>query len=62
MSPRPASVLAWLGSRLTAARGLRAELLVPGPLLGGSRLGRFGGRWTVQRGLVASAVTVPHAS
>jgi 4'-phosphopantetheinyl transferase EntD len=39
----------------------QAELLVPGPLLGGSRLRRFEGRWTVQRGLVASAVTVPHA-
>ncbi|MCI3238804.1 4'-phosphopantetheinyl transferase family protein [Streptomyces spinosisporus] len=40
----------------------QAELLVPGPLLGGSRLDRFEGRWTVQRGLVASAVAVAHAS
>ncbi|MET7474319.1 4'-phosphopantetheinyl transferase superfamily protein [Streptomyces sp. NPDC005648] len=40
--------------------GFRAELLVPGPVVGGRRLSRFEGRWTVQRGLVASAVTVPH--
>ncbi|MEV7341362.1 4'-phosphopantetheinyl transferase superfamily protein [Streptomyces sp. NPDC093544] len=40
---------------------LRAKLLVPGPLVGGDRLGIFDGRWTVQRGLVTTAVTVPHA-
>ncbi|MFF4250195.1 4'-phosphopantetheinyl transferase [Streptomyces sp. NPDC001663] len=39
-----------------------AELLVPGPLVGGRRLGHFEGRWTVQRGLVATAVTVPHTA
>ncbi|MER6349990.1 4'-phosphopantetheinyl transferase family protein [Streptomyces sp. NPDC001595] len=39
----------------------RAELLVPGPLLGDHRVGHFEGRWTVSRGLVATAVTVPHA-
>lgn len=39
----------------------RAALLVPGPLLGGRRLTRFEGRWTVRDGLVATAVTVPHA-
>ncbi|MGW1721678.1 4'-phosphopantetheinyl transferase family protein [Streptomyces sp. NPDC002306] len=39
---------------------LRAELLVPGPVLGGHRLRHFEGRWTVQRGLVATAVVVPH--
>ncbi|GGT05649.1 4'-phosphopantetheinyl transferase [Streptomyces chromofuscus] len=39
----------------------RAELLVPGPVVGGRRLGAFDGRWTVQRGLVATSVTVPHA-
>ncbi|WP_406441059.1 4'-phosphopantetheinyl transferase superfamily protein [Streptomyces sp. NBC_01613] len=38
----------------------RAELLVPGPLVGGRRLGHFEGRWTVQRGLVATAITVTH--
>ncbi|MEV5322283.1 4'-phosphopantetheinyl transferase superfamily protein [Streptomyces sp. NPDC052687] len=43
------------------ARGaFRAELLVPGPLLGDRRVGHFEGRWTVRRGLVATAVTVPH--
>ncbi|MFI5822211.1 4'-phosphopantetheinyl transferase [Streptomyces rishiriensis] len=38
----------------------RARLLVPGPLVGGRRLGHFEGRWTVRRGLVATAVTVRH--
>ena len=42
--------------------GFRAELLVPGPVVGGRRLSRFEGRWTVQRGLVASVVTVPHGA
>jgi len=37
-----------------------AELLVPGPLVNGHRIAAFDGRWTVQRGLVATAVTVPH--
>ncbi|WP_326719453.1 4'-phosphopantetheinyl transferase superfamily protein [Streptomyces sp. NBC_00243] len=39
---------------------LRAELLVPGPLVGGDRVRYFDGRWTVQRGLAATVVTVPH--
>ncbi|MEU0458914.1 4'-phosphopantetheinyl transferase superfamily protein, partial [Streptomyces sp. NPDC006129] len=38
----------------------RAELLVPGPLVGDRRLGHFDGRWTAARGLVATAVAVPH--
>ncbi|MER6984953.1 4'-phosphopantetheinyl transferase superfamily protein, partial [Streptomyces carpinensis] len=38
----------------------RAELLVPGPLVGGRRLTHFEGRWTVGTGLVATAVTIPH--
>ncbi|MBK3573265.1 4'-phosphopantetheinyl transferase superfamily protein [Streptomyces sp. MBT65] len=43
------------------ARGtLRARLLVPGPVVDGERLDVFEGRWTVGRGLVATAVTVPH--
>ncbi|MFI6334055.1 4'-phosphopantetheinyl transferase [Streptomyces sp. NPDC050535] len=47
------------GGRVLTGR-LRAELLVPGPLVGGDRVGFFDGRWTVQRGLVATVVTVPH--
>lgn len=39
--------------------GLRAELLVPGPMVGGRRVGVLDGRWTVRRGLVATAVSVP---
>ena len=39
---------------------LHAELLVPGPLVGGERRGAFEGRWTVRDGLVATSVTVPH--
>ena len=43
------------------ARGsLRALLLVPGPVVDGERLNVFEGRWTVGRGLVVTAVTVPH--
>ncbi|MYX45960.1 4'-phosphopantetheinyl transferase superfamily protein [Streptomyces sp. SID89] len=38
----------------------RAELLVPGPEVGGRRVAAFHGRWTVARGLVATAVTVPY--
>lgn len=40
--------------------GLRARLLVPGPVVDGERLDVFEGRWTVGRGLVATAITVPH--
>ncbi|MCF1592981.1 4'-phosphopantetheinyl transferase family protein [Streptomyces muensis] len=40
--------------------GFRARLLVPGPWVGERRLELFEGRWTVQRGLVATAVSVPH--
>ncbi|MER8222147.1 4'-phosphopantetheinyl transferase superfamily protein [Streptomyces sp. NPDC094143] len=36
-----------------------ARLLVPGPLVGGHRLDRFDGRWTADRGLVATAISVP---
>ena len=39
----------------------RARLLVPGPVVGGRRLGHFEGTWTVRHGLVATAVTVHHA-
>ncbi|MER6692544.1 4'-phosphopantetheinyl transferase family protein [Streptomyces minutiscleroticus] len=40
---------------------LRARLLVPGPVVGGHRRDHFDGRWTVRDGLLATAVTVPHA-
>ena len=40
----------------------RAQLLVPGPVVDGRRLGSFDGRWTVRHGLVATAVSVPHGS
>ncbi|MFF8970824.1 4'-phosphopantetheinyl transferase [Streptomyces sp. NPDC014995] len=44
------------------ARGtFRARLLVPGPVLGGRRLDHFDGRWSVERGLVATAITVARA-
>ena len=39
--------------------GLRAGLLVPGPVVDGRRIGTFDGRWSVRRGLVATAVSVP---
>nr|WP_202458963.1 4'-phosphopantetheinyl transferase superfamily protein [Streptomyces sp. SID5464] len=38
----------------------RATLLVPGPRVGARRLGHFDGHWTADRGLVATAVAVPH--
>ncbi|MEV8593961.1 4'-phosphopantetheinyl transferase superfamily protein [Streptomyces sp. NPDC052012] len=40
--------------------GFRATLLVPGPLVGERRLGRFEGRWIGERALIATAVAVPH--
>ncbi|MET8825031.1 4'-phosphopantetheinyl transferase superfamily protein [Streptomyces sp. NPDC004610] len=44
----------------TPASGtLRAELLVPGPLIAGQRLRYFEGRWTIQQGLATTAVAVP---
>jgi 4'-phosphopantetheinyl transferase EntD len=36
-----------------------AHLLVPGPMVGGRRVGTFDGSWAVSRGLVATAVAVP---
>ncbi|AKJ09463.1 4'-phosphopantetheinyl transferase [Streptomyces incarnatus] len=39
---------------------LRAQLLVPGPRVGGRRLQVFDGRWAVRDGVVATAVVVPH--
>jgi 4'-phosphopantetheinyl transferase EntD len=44
-----------------AARGaLRAELLVPGPLVGERRLQAFDGGWAVRDSVVTTAVVVPH--
>ncbi|KRD01453.1 MULTISPECIES: 4'-phosphopantetheinyl transferase family protein [unclassified Streptomyces] len=48
------------GPAAGAQGSFRARLLVPGPVVGGRRVGYFDGRWTVRRGLVATAVTVPH--
>ncbi|MFE7843247.1 4'-phosphopantetheinyl transferase [Streptomyces sp. NPDC057474] len=38
---------------------LHAELLVPGPVVDGRRIDAFAGRWTIRRGLVVTAVSVP---
>ncbi|MER5748019.1 4'-phosphopantetheinyl transferase superfamily protein [Streptomyces sp. NPDC002225] len=38
----------------------RAELLVPGPVVGFRRIRHFEGRWVVSHGLVATAVAIPH--
>ncbi|MCS0599903.1 4'-phosphopantetheinyl transferase superfamily protein [Streptomyces sp. LP11] len=46
----------------TATGTLRAELLVPGPLVGGRRVRGFDGRWAVRDGLLATAIAVPHAA
>ncbi|MFF4655422.1 4'-phosphopantetheinyl transferase [Streptomyces sp. NPDC001381] len=44
------------------ARGtFHARLLVPGPVVGGHRIGHFEGSWTVRRGLVATAIAVHSA-
>jgi 4'-phosphopantetheinyl transferase EntD len=40
---------------------LRAELLVPGPLVGDRRLRSFDGRWAVRDGVVVTTVVVPHS-
>ncbi|MER7478049.1 4'-phosphopantetheinyl transferase superfamily protein [Streptomyces sp. NPDC126510] len=45
---------------LAADGTFRAELLVPGPWVGARRLGHFDGRWTAGRGLIATAIAVPH--
>ncbi|MET7683555.1 4'-phosphopantetheinyl transferase superfamily protein [Streptomyces sp. NPDC005423] len=45
---------------ISTGGGLRAQLLVPGPEVGGRRLDVFEGRWMVAHGLIATAVTIPH--
>ncbi|MFJ7290777.1 4'-phosphopantetheinyl transferase family protein [Streptomyces collinus] len=46
---------------LTTDGTFRATLLVPGPQVGTRRVGHFDGRWTTGRGLIATAIAVPHA-
>ncbi|MEV5430482.1 4'-phosphopantetheinyl transferase superfamily protein [Streptomyces sp. NPDC052701] len=40
--------------------GFRAALLVPGPRVGDRRVDHFEGRWAAERGLIATAVAIPH--
>ncbi|WP_055494086.1 4'-phosphopantetheinyl transferase [Streptomyces sp. TP-A0356] len=47
------------GAATDVSGGFRARLLVPGPLVDGRRIKAFDGRWTVLRGLAATAVVVP---
>ncbi|AKG44486.1 4'-phosphopantetheinyl transferase family protein [Streptomyces xiamenensis] len=55
----------WLGfeqARVTFDPGagtFEAELLVPGPVVDGVGVGRFGGRWLVRDGVLLTAITVP---
>lgn len=55
----------WLGFEdadltLEPRRGsFEARLLVPGPVLGGVELSGFSGRWAVQGGIVATAISLP---
>jgi 4'-phosphopantetheinyl transferase EntD len=42
-------------------RSFEAKLLVPGPVVEGSALGGFSGRWAVGRGIVATAIAVSRA-
>jgi 4'-phosphopantetheinyl transferase EntD len=39
----------------------RAQLLVPGPSVGGMTLSEFLGRWLVGRGLILTAIALPAA-
>jgi 4'-phosphopantetheinyl transferase EntD len=42
-----------------ANTAFRAELLVPGPVVDGARLSELRGRWTVENGVICTAVVVP---
>jgi 4'-phosphopantetheinyl transferase EntD len=42
-----------------ATRELHARLLVPGPVVNGSRLTEFRGRWAVEEGVICTAIVVP---
>lgn len=45
----------------TSGGTFRATLLVPGPQVGGRRVGHFDGRWTARHGLLATAVSITPA-
>ncbi|MFJ4283087.1 4'-phosphopantetheinyl transferase [Streptomyces massasporeus] len=45
---------------LTSDGTFRATLLVPGPWVGGRRISHFDGRWAAGRGLIATAIALPH--
>ncbi|MEE1799444.1 MULTISPECIES: 4'-phosphopantetheinyl transferase superfamily protein [unclassified Streptomyces] len=40
-------------------RTFHARLLVPGPVVGGRRIGEFPGRWIAAHGLIATAIHLP---
>lgn len=40
--------------------GFTARLLVPGPVLGGREIPVFHGRWLCRKGLLLTAITLPH--
>jgi 4'-phosphopantetheinyl transferase EntD len=44
-----------------ATATFRVRLKVPGPLVAGSRVTEFAGRWLVARGLVVTAIAIPRA-
>jgi 4'-phosphopantetheinyl transferase EntD len=47
---------------LDASGRFAAHLLVPGPVVGGRRVGTYDGFWAVGRGIVVTAVAVPASS
>jgi len=54
----------WLGFEecrveLSVDGGVRATLLVPGPVVGGVRVTVLGGQWRALRTHVATAITIP---
>ena len=53
--------LGFAGAEVTVdpAGTFAARLLVPGPVVSGAPLTTYHGRWTVERGLIATAVVVP---
>lgn len=47
-------------STASAYGSFSARLLVPGPVVGGERIGEFAGRWGLCDGLLTTAIAVPH--